>query len=133
MRQFDKSKGDALEFFNGREWVDFLTNRREGLDGDYWVDYDDGIIYFRGLWAYLGLREFAVRVKYRYGDETPPEEIKLACSLLVASHLLTVSDRLFLLPEGGTGVVNASEKIERFKEQAFLILERWREFFIPGS
>jgi hypothetical protein len=131
VRQFDKSKGDVFEFFNGNEWEDWLTTRKEGLPGgDYWVDYDSGVVYLRGLWSFLGIKEFAVRFKYRYGETTVPEDIKLACAYLTAAHLITISDRIFLLPEGGTNIINAAEKVTRFTDMAELILERWREYVV---
>jgi len=128
VRKFDKSRGDAFEFFNGNEWEDWLTTRQEGRD--YWVDYDGGIVYLRGLWAYLGIKEFAVRFRYRYGETSVPEDIKLAAAYLTAAHLITISDRIFLLPEGGTNIINAAEKVERFTEIAERILDRWQEYVV---
>lgn len=133
VRPFDKSKGDVFEFYNWSTWEDWLTTRREGLDGDYWVDYDNGIIYLRGLWAYLGIREFSVRVRYRYGEETVPEDVKLACACLVAAHLIETTDRLFILPEGGTNIVSATRKVEEFKALADDVIARRKEIFMPGS
>lgn len=130
VKQFDKQKGDVFEFFNGNMWEDWLTTRKEGFNGDYWVDYDSGIVYLRGLWAFLGIKEFSVRFKYRYGAEVVPEDIKLACAYLTAAHLITISDRIFLLPEGGTNIINAAEKIERWVSTAEDIIERHREYVV---
>ena len=130
VKQFDKQKGDVFEFFNGNMWEDWLTTRKEGFSGDYWVDYDSGIVYLRGLWAFLGIKEFSVRFKYRYGAEVVPEDIKLACAYLTAAHLITISDRIFLLPEGGTNIINAAEKIERWVSTAEDIIERHREYVV---
>jgi len=133
VRQFDASKGDVIEVFNGNEWEDWLATKTEGIGEDYWVDYDNGIIYFRGLWVYLGLKEYVLRVKYRYGMSYVPEDIKMAATYLTAAHLVEITDRSFILPEGGSQVVSAPEKAQRWRESALNILDRWREWVVGGG
>lgn len=131
VKQFDSEEGDAFDFYNGKDWEDWLTEKTEGTD--YWVDYDNGIVFVYGYWRWIGLKDYSVRFRYRYGEPTVPKDIKLCTIMLTAMHLVTVTDRLFLLPEGaGTGAITAREKIERWKEEADTILEIRREF-VPGG
>lgn len=133
VKQFSKEQGDAFEVFNGSSWEDWLTTKTEGVNGDYWVDYDNGIIYVFGYWRYVGFKDFMVRVKYRYGEETVPKDITRACALLVAAHLVSVNDRLFMIPEGGTGVLTVRDKAELWREEAERILDYRREWAMGGA
>lgn len=133
VRQFDANQGDALEVFNGSTWEDWLATKQEGIGQDYWIDYDNGIIYFRGLWVYLGLKEYVMRAKYRYGKTEVPTDLKMACALLTAATLVESTDMAFLLPEGGTQIVSASEKAMRWRERALNILDRYRDWVVGGG
>jgi len=132
--QFSATAGDKIEVFNGNAWENWITTKVEGIGQDYWVDYDAGIIFFRGLWVYLGLKEYVLRIQYRYGAETSvPRDISLACTYLTAAHLVSTNDRLMILPEGGTQVVSASKKYDDWRERAYKILEQHREFAVVGG
>jgi hypothetical protein len=131
---FSAAAGDAIEVFNGNAWEDWIATKIEGIGQDYWVDYDAGIIFFRGLWVYMGLKEYVLRIKYRYGSETNvPRDISLACAYLAAAQLISTSDRLMLLPEGGTQTVSASKKYDDYRERAIKILEQHREWACVGG
>ncbi|MGQ9642016.1 MAG: hypothetical protein ACUVUF_07840 [Candidatus Bathycorpusculaceae bacterium] len=133
LKKFDASKGDRFEVYNGNVWEDWLATKTEGMNGDFWVDYDNGIVFVFGFWRYIGLKEYMTRFKYRYGEATVPLDIKRACVLLVASQLVAVNDKLFMIPEGGTGVLNIREKIELWREEADRILSARREFAFGGE
>jgi hypothetical protein len=72
-------------------------------------------------------------VKYRYGETTVLPSIKMACTYLVAAHLLSMSDKTHLLPEGGAGVLVAREKIDMWTRMAHEILDREQEFVMGGG
>ena len=133
VKQFDKGQGDEFQVFNGSSWEDWLTTKTEGMTGDYWVDYDNGIVYVFGYWRYVGFKDFMVRFKYRYGESTVPQDIKRACVLLTAAHLVSVNDKLFLIPEGGTGVLSIREKVELWRQEANDILDARREWAMGGA
>jgi len=133
VRKLSPEEGDALEVYNGSEWEDWLATKEEGEGKDFWVDYDNGIAYFRGLFVYLALKEYVMRIKYRYGATVVPRDIRMACALLTASQLVESSDRSFLLPEGGTQVVSAPEKSDRWRQRALQILDMYRDFVAGGG
>ena len=133
VRQFDKTQGDVIEVFDGNSWQDWLSTKVEGIGQDFWVDYSMGTIYFRGLWVYMGLKEYVLRVVYRYGDTVVPRDISYACALMTAAHLVETNDRLMILPDGGSQVVNASKKVDDWRQRATNILEQYREFAVVGG
>lgn len=99
IREFDADRGDVFEVWNGSEWVDWLTSKTEGRANDYWVDYDNGFIYIRH--TIMVYRKKAIRLKYRYGDEYIPEDVRTACAMLAAARVIMADDRSFNLSETG--------------------------------
>jgi len=121
--------GDAIEVYNGSDYEDWLNNRTEGRNGDWWVNYQLGILFLRNfVWL---RRPFAVRVLYHYGIVPIPEDIKQACIYKVASLVLSGEDRSVLLPEG-TSNLQYKDKLEHWIEEYEKIVERYREFRVIG-
>lgn len=116
IKQFDTAQGDKLEVWNGQEYVDYITTKTEGRGNDYWLDYESGILYIRGL--FLGLREKNVRVTYRYGQDVVPKNIQLATALQVAIMLLVNEDNSFILNETGeTRNMGYDQRISTYKNR----------------
>jgi len=66
IKTFDTTKGDKIEIFQGaKDYTDYLTDKTEGRDSDWWVDFFNGIIYFRHH-APITYKH-AARITYRYG------------------------------------------------------------------
>jgi len=89
---------DSLLLFNGLEWEEWVGNRVEKrLQGDYWVDYHEGILFInRFLFLQAGKE---VKVTYTYGRDDLPAFVKELCRLLVVRDLLINERRLFAVPE----------------------------------
>jgi len=130
VRPFDPEKGDSLQVFNGQEYEEWLGTKEEGMDGDFWVNYDSGVIYIRRTFAFGRFEGPIVRVRYRYGGGPVPKDIRYATTLLVLCHLIESGDWTILLPEGASNVVNATNKVQLWWERAHEILERHREALI---
>lgn len=113
---------DKLEIWLGSMWQDITTN-----EGTHWTaDYDMGIIFLRYGMFYPS-RRYAIRVSYTYGEATVPGDIKQACILLTASHLALTDDRYVAV--GSTGsTVSLTDKVERWREMAYDLLDRRREW-----
>lgn len=128
----DSSKGDKLEFYDGNQWDDWVTDsaREEGRDGDYWLNETDGVlhVYRRGWWN----RYKSIRVSYRYGANTIPKDIQNATALFAATALIETDIYGELLPTGadGAGPIQVAERLE---ERAQKILDRRREVRQIGS
>ena len=128
VKPLDPSKGDALEYYNGSQWVSFIDQT-----DDYWLDSDRGILYLNKYIPPSYYRQPSIRIKYRYGYDTVSQDIKLCCILLTAAHLASITEHLFLLPEGGTQVLTMGEKIAQWNAQAERILAYRRELTSIGD
>lgn len=123
IKTFDSGEDDKLEVWNGSSWEDYLTSKTEGRASDFWVNYEDGIIFLKTSKKF---REFSVRVTYRFGD-TIKRDIKKACIYLTAIDILNSDDRTNLLPEG-TQNVSYDTKINKWQEKADKIIASNKEF-----
>lgn len=138
----DESEGDWLKIWNGsayEEWVDstdpLYVVRTESRDDDYWVNYEDGILYFVKEKPYAG--DMAIKIHYRYSNgnvmgaaHTDPamKEIKRACKLLTASDLLRNERYQVNFPGGDeAGAMGLSVTASSMARKADRILARHTE------
>ena len=119
---------DLLEVWDGSQYLDYLANKTEGRNKDYWVNEEMGFVFIKTYPSYLP-RTFGVRVTYRFGDSTVPGDIKRACIFLTAIHFLQGEDRSVLLPEG-TSNISYNTKIDKWQERAEDIMDRRRELMV---
>ncbi|MFH7835156.1 MAG: hypothetical protein QXL51_00995 [Candidatus Aenigmatarchaeota archaeon] len=112
----------ALEIWDGNQYVDYITNKTEGRTGNYWVDYENGIVYLMDV-IYSGTIS-GLRIKYTYGEEYVPGDIKEACVLLVCSDLAMNDDRSLIFPKGTDNVPLTSKYMEWRKRAYELIYRR---------
>ena len=122
---------DLLEVWDGTQYLDYLANKTEGRNNDYWVNEQDGFIFVKTYPAYTP-RTFGVRVTYRFGDTSIPRDIKRACVLLTAIQLLSSEDRSVLLPEGTSNIPYQS-KSEKWQERADEIIAKRREIVLINT
>lgn len=117
IRTFSSSDGDKLEVWDGSDWTDYLTDKTEGRNNDFWVDYNDGVIFLNTILSSYLPRYFDLRVTYRFGETSVKGDIKKACILLTARDVLMQDDRSILLPEG-TSNISLLNKAEQWKIKA---------------
>jgi len=131
IRQFSASDGDAIEFWNGSEYEDWLADKTEGRGKDYWVDYARGIFYVRGyLW---NRKPQGFRFKYRYGDTFLNLDIEDICKKLAAIDFLTGMDpRSFPVQEGGGASMDHSTRVDKWQKQVDDKLQRYKEWQVPS-
>lgn len=123
VRSFDSGESDALDVWDGSEWIDYLATMTEGRADDFWVDYDTGIIYFKKMSSIRG--PIKVRTKYRYGEETVPRAIEEVATKLVAIDLLMTDNTSVLVPEGMQ--TPFSQKVTIWERQIKETLKPFRE------
>lgn len=124
-----ESGTDLVEVWDGSSWVDWVASSdfTQGRGGDFWVEPDKGIVWIRS--PQYSPRVSAIRVTYRYGESSVPNDIKEACALLSASRLLTSDDRgVFVVESGDGSKITNKEKAEWFKKHAFELLENHIQF-----
>ena len=126
-RDLDSAQGDKIEIWEGAasSYTDILNNTE-------WYEFEPvyGRLFLRG-YIFSIMRKNRVRVTYRYGDATVPDDIKDACIKLVAIDLLNSSLRMDVLPMGGNGV-DTRQSITYWKQDIEeIIAERAEVFGIP--
>lgn len=122
---------DLLEVWDGTQYLDYLANKTEGRNNDYWAVEEDGFIFVKTYPAYTP-RNFGVRVTYRFGDSTVPGDIKRACVLLTAIQFLQGEDRSVILPEGSSNIPYQS-KVSGWQKKVDEILDRRREIVLINT
>ena len=127
IRDLSNVAGDKIEVWKGEsnEYDDILTDSQ-------WYQFDPvyGRLYLRGF-IFSIMRKNRIRVTYRFGDATVPEDVEDACIKLVAIDLLTTSFRMDRLPVGGSALT-WGEIIEQWKEDIeSCVINRREAFPIP--
>lgn len=106
----------SLKVWNGDEWEEWVGSKTEARDGDYWVDYEGGVVYILRFLLDQGGKE--VEITYSYGRTDLPYEVKELTKLLVIRDLLITERGRMALIEGDTttssGMLDRIEK--RIKE-----------------
>lgn len=129
IKDFDADEGDALEFWNGAEWEDWLSTKTESRANDYWVDYEMGILYMRGYrWVNKPL---GLRIKYRYGERYVNKDIEDICTKIVAIDVLTGMDPRAMIVQENSGVMTHDARASRWRDQIENRITRYREFQVP--
>ena len=114
-----------IEIWDGSEWVDMIAgDYTEGRAADYWIDYNQGIIYFVN--TYPQEIEQGVRVTYAYGEDTVPNDIRFACAKMAAIDLVMQDDRSVMVVEGSDNVKQPS-KVEIWQAAVDKALEGYVE------
>lgn len=126
-RTLDSAQGDKIEIWEGASsnYTDILANTE-------WYEFDEtyGRLYLRG-YLFSIMRKNRVRVTYRYGDATVPDDVKDACVKLTCIELLNTSLRMDTLPMGGNAI-NPQQSMNVWKADVEEIIgERAEVFGIP--
>lgn len=130
IRELSDGAGDKLEVWNGTAYENYLTTKTEGRGNDFWLDYENGVLYIRGM--FLTQREKGIRVTYRYGEEVVPANIKLATALQVAILLLVNEDNSFILNETGeTRNMGYDQRIAQYdKKYRRIVFNQEQDLFV---
>jgi hypothetical protein len=118
--------GDKVELWQGSNgvWSD-VTNNNSFYD----VEDIKGTIYLRGL-IFTILRTDRIRVTYRYGSDTVPDDIKDACIKLACIDLIRSSLRMDDLQFGGA--IDKERAMDEWKIEADkLIRDREEVYVLP--
>ncbi len=134
IKAFSSAAGDKIEVFTGQStgdgYEDFLVTRTQGRNNDFWVDTNEGIIHFASSRPYR-LRD-AVRITYRYGESSVPQDIKYATVLLTAAQIVITDDYSIVMPEG-TQQLPFRDKVEAWKSEANEIIDFRRRLIFEAD
>tara|TARA_R110002073_G_scaffold119381_1_gene260612 strand:+ start:4865 stop:5500 length:636 start_codon:yes stop_codon:yes gene_type:complete len=120
----DTAAGDKIEIWNGSngQWSDYVCT-----PGSYDIEYIKGEVYLRGF-IFSILRQNRVRVTYRFGDTTVPEDIKDAIVKLTCIDLIRSSIKMDDLEFGGA--IKKEEAMSMWKEEVDNIVHDRAEVFV---
>lgn len=98
LKDLDTTLGDIIEVWDGQKYTSVGA-----LAGNFGNNYNFepryGRLFLRG-YLYSILRDYRVRVTYRYGETTPPGDIKDVCIKMACIDLLTTSFKMDKLGVG---------------------------------
>lgn len=126
--KLDTGAGDKLEIFDGATFIDWTSTRTDGRGDDFWVEPELGILWIRTISHYP--KASSIRITYRYGSSTVPDDIKDACMLLVSADIISNEDRSILMPDVGTSQVPYDNRSSQWKREAREILNLRTEIVI---
>ena len=120
----DTAARDKIEIWNGSngQWSDYVCT-----PGSYDIEYIKGEVYLRGF-IFSILRQNRVRVTYRFGDTTVPEDIKDAIVKLTCIDLIRSSIKMDDLEFGGA--IKKEEAMSMWKEEVDNIVHDRAEVFV---
>ena len=120
----DTAAGDKIEIWNGSngQWSDYVCT-----PGSYDIEYIKGEVYLRGF-IFSILRQNRVRVTYRFGDSTVPEDIKDAIVKLTCIDLIRSSIKMDDLEFGGA--IKKEEAMSKWQEDTDKIIRDREEVFV---
>ncbi len=125
IKPLNSSSGDKIEVWkgSGSAYDDILSN-------DQWYEFDEtyGRLYLRGF-LFSIMRKNRIRVTYRYGDETVPDDVEDACVKLTCIDIISTSLRMDQIPIGGSAI-NVENSIKLWREDIEDCIVNRREVFI---
>jgi hypothetical protein len=127
LQDLDADEGDKIEIWQGAS-----STYNDILGNNTWYEFEPtyGRLFIRGF-LFSIMRKNRVRVTYRYGDATVPDDIEDACLKLTVIDILNSSFRMDTLPMGANAV-DIQTSIRQWKDDVEdVILNRREVFFIP--
>lgn len=121
IRTLASASGDEVNINEGSGYTNKISTWTEALNGNFWVDYPRGIFYLKKFWQWHA--RSAIKLTYRYGESTVPDDIRRAATLMTVIELLEMDDTLGG-QTGGEGNYNPiGTKIENYKLEVERILK----------
>ena len=115
-----------LEVWENNEWNDWVANKTEGRDKDYWVDEDNGAVYLVNI---IRLYPHGVRISYTFGETSVSGGIEDATTMMAASMVLNSPEfSSVLFTQAGENRPNYDSEKNYWKEEIKSILENNTEF-----
>jgi len=124
-KDLDADKGDKLEIrWLRNDWLD-ITNDK----GTYWFDHVKGILYLRRMFVAL---DTGIRITYRYGEDTVPEDIKRAVTLFVGKQFYS-TDRYRSIFPTAPEFEQKAQSIQQWTWDIDRILKNYTETVVIGG
>ena len=115
LKQRSINEISKLEIWNGSTWEDWKITKTEGRNNDYWVDYTNGVIFLVTL---RNIFRQGVKVTYTYGENSVPESIEAASTMMTAISLLGNPEfSVVMFTESSQNNSRQFERINFWKEE----------------
>ena len=124
LKDFDNTKGDKFEIWDGGQWSD-QTPIGQGDDQLIYFQEIKGIIYLRG-YLFTILRTNRFRITYRYGGDNEgikdvtepiPRDIQKACELMTCLDILGTDFQMSQIAYGGEGNIDKNKVMDRWQKE----------------
>lgn len=66
IKQLSSTYGDEFKLYQNATFEDWLSDKTQGLSGDYWIMPENGILHVKKRWAMHVLDK--IKITYRYGN-----------------------------------------------------------------
>lgn len=127
VKEWDPTKGDKFEIWNGIEWVEQAIDTPLDTPTSSFINFEPtkGAFYIRG-YIYTILTNNRFRLTYRYGGnkegETVPRDIKKACMLLTAMDILSTDFKMSQIAYGGEGNIDKKNVMDKWQKDVDKII-----------
>lgn len=120
-----QSGTDKIEVWDGTNFVDYVSQKQEGFNKDYFVDRTNGVLYIEDKFF---VHPKGVRLTYRYGDSTVAKDIERACILLTATDIVSQFDNTAVFADDGpSNRMSHDNRLNYWREEAMKILDSRKE------
>lgn len=99
LKDLDSTYGDFIAVWDGNQYSNIAGSFTSNFTGTYNLDTIYGRLFLRG-YLFTILRDYRVKMQYRFGETTVPGDIADACIKMTAIDLLTSSLRMDKLGVG---------------------------------
>lgn len=129
IRDFDANEGDKIEIWNGSTWIDWLDTKTEGRANDFWQDNEQGLFFLRYFYPFF--KRKSLRMTYRFGASSIPNDIRQVCAKIAAIALIRSDDRSANLNETGDSTrMTHDTRVKDMTKEIEKTLQNRQEFFV---
>lgn len=128
IKDLDPNQGDQIAIWTGSKYSP-LDLSAGNFGAGYRLDTVFGELYFLG-YLFTVLRDKRIRVTFRYGEDTVPNDIADACLKMTCIDLLTTSFHMDNIPMGTDGALEWDKIINLWREDIDRILRNREEIFV---
>ena len=117
---------DRLEIWDGNSNIDWVATKQEGRNKDYWVDYEQGIIYLISVRAIF---PNSISVDYKFGETVVGKQISRIATLKAAlTVLISPEFSSIVFTEGSQNNNRYADLTISWKEEINKLLDNNSEF-----
>lgn len=115
-----------IEVWNGNEWEDWITDKTEGRNADYWIDETNGTVFLNNI---TRIYPRGIRISYVYGETAVTGGIEDCATMMAALKVLNIPEfSVVLFSQVGENKQNWDSNKKEWERQIEDILGNNQEF-----